>query len=122
MYRLWSLDWFKKPSEEMKKLLDAIDKARRGNYGKAGPALASTVSEVPRIQDGVDPLAAAVGEIQPVPDRPERPAEPAPSRTEIFAGILKTGLKVGTAVLSADKGKGLDAAIDALTKDEKKKK
>ena len=84
--------------------------------------LASTVSEVPRKAGGLDPLSASVGELQPVPDRPERDVGGKSSSSEIFSSVVKLGVKVGAAVLTAEKGKGLDAAIRALGENEKKQK
>lgn len=40
----------------------------------------------------------------------------------LLSDIVSTDLKVGAAVLVADKGKGLDAAIDMLSKDQKDSK
>ncbi len=121
MYRVWSMEWFRRPTEELNRLVEAIETARRGKYQRSGPLLASTVSEISRKQGGLDPLSASVGELQPIPDRPTRETTSRSSNADIFASVMKLGAKVGAAVLTAEKGKSLDAAIRAITEDEKKK-
>jgi very-short-patch-repair endonuclease len=121
MYRVWSLEWFRRPTEELNRLIAAIESAKRGGYERSGPRLASNVTQIARKTGGLDPLTASVGEVQPVPERTTQ-ANEAPIRgSDIFGSVVKLGAKVGVAVLTADKGKGLDAAISALNEDNRPK-
>ncbi len=121
MYRIWSLEWFRRPTEEFNRLIEAIESAKRGGYQRSGPRLASNVTQITRKTGGLDPLTASVGEIQPLPERSSPATGTSFSGSEIFGSVVKLGAKVGVAVLTADKGKGLDAAIKALNEEEKAK-
>jgi hypothetical protein len=127
IHHVWSLEWFKRPTEQLNHLVEAIEAARAGRMKKKDARLASTTSEIPRTPGGPDPLSMAVGSVEAMPPRVDRPASPtattSPSESDgggLLTDILTKGLEVGAAVLIADKGKGLDAAIDQLTKGSKK--
>ena len=123
LHRIWSLEWFKRPTEQLNKLIETIEAARKGQARKKDAKLASTVSTIPRLAGGPDPLSAATGSVQPLPPRASRPEDPkSDAGGSLFSDIVSTGLKVGAAVLVAEKGKGLDAAIDILNKDPQKPK
>jgi very-short-patch-repair endonuclease len=117
LHRIWSLEWFKRPTEQLNKLIEMIESARKGQARKKDARLASTVSTISRQAGGPDPLSAATGRMQPLPPRATRPEDPKTESGSLFSDIVSTGLKVGAAVLVAEKGKGLDAAIDMLGKD-----
>ena len=120
MHRIWSLEWFKRPTEQLNELIDAIEAAKRGRRNASGPQLASTVSTVQRQVGGPDPLSTAVADAEPVPDRQNR-ADSQDDDDDGFSisDALGTAIKVGGAVMTAKEGKGLDAAIRVLTKDKK---
>lgn len=126
IHHVWSLEWFKRPTEQLNHLVETIEAARAGRVKKKDARLASTTSEIPRTPGGPDPLSMAVGSVEAMPPRVDRPTS-STSTSEADGGglltdILTKGLEVGAAVLIADKGKGLDAAIDQLTKGSKKDK
>ncbi len=124
IHHVWSLEWFKRPTEQLNHLVETIEAARAGRMKKKDARLASTTSEIPRTPGGPDPLSMAVGSVEAVPPRPDRPAASANSSESdgggLLTDILTKGLEVGAAVLVAEKGKGLDAALDQLTKGSKK--
>ena len=122
MYRIWSLEWFRRPTEQLNSLIEAIEAARRGRLKPSGPQLASTVSEVSRQVGGPDPLSTAVADAEPVPERQESSGDSDDDDGFSVTDVLGTAIKVGGAVISAKEGKGLDAAIRVLAgKDGKKK-
>ncbi|MEZ6088578.1 MAG: DUF4011 domain-containing protein [Pirellulaceae bacterium] len=116
MYRIWSLEFFRRPTEQLNALIEQIEAARSGRTKKSGPRLASTVSSVNRQTGGPDPLSTAVSDMEPVPPRSAREIE-ADQEDDAFSvsDVLGTAIKVGGAVLTAKEGKGLDAAIRVLT-------
>ncbi|MFN9976191.1 MAG: hypothetical protein ACK58T_40465, partial [Phycisphaerae bacterium] len=61
-----------------------------------------------------DPLSVLVAGVAPVPPAVTRPAGTG-EQGGLLSDLVSTGLKVGAAVLVADKGKGLEAALDALS-------
>lgn len=69
-------------------------------------------------------MSAATGSVQPLPPRALRPEDPKSDAVggSLFSDIESAGLKVGAAVLVAEKGRGLDAAIDMLNKEQQKPK
>jgi len=115
IHHLWSLEWFKRPTEQLNRLIEAIESARAGRSAKKDARLASTVSEIPRQTGGPDPLSMAISEIEALPPAATRPADPAAQGSSL-TDLLTKGLEVGAAVLIAEKGKGLKAAIEQLGK------
>lgn len=120
MHRIWSLEWFKRPTEQLNAVIDAIEKARKGKASSGAPSSVREF-EIQRQTGGPDPLSTAVADLQPVPDRPETPEAGSGAEgggddksftSEIFGSVLKAGLAAAT----AKKGKGLDAAIRSLGK------
>ena len=73
IHHLWSLEWFKRPTEQLNRLVEAIEAARAGRGVAKDARLASTVSEIPREVGSPDPLSASVSGIEPVPPRANRP-------------------------------------------------
>jgi hypothetical protein len=122
LHRIWSLEWFKRPTEQLNKLVEMIESARKRQPRRKDARLASTVSTIPRQAGGPDPLSAATGAHQPLPPGATRPEDPKSEGGSLFSDIVSTGLKVGAAVFVAEKGKGLDAAIDMLSKDQQDSK
>ena len=115
IHHLWSLEWFKRPTEQLNRLVEAIEAARAGRSVAKDTRLASTVSEIQREVGSADPLSASVSGIESLPPRATRPTDPAPEGGSL-ADLLTRGLEVGAAVLVAEKGKGLEAAIEQLGK------
>ena len=122
MHRIWSLEWFKRPTEELNNVIDAIEKARKGRSDSMARAPAREF-QIQRQTGGPDPLSTSVGNLQAVPDRVDAPESADGSSgkegtaeksftSEIFGSVLKAGLAAAT----ASKGKGLDAAIRSLGK------
>ncbi len=118
LHRIWSLEWFKRPTEQLNEVISAIEKARKGK-GKSSSGAAAREFEIQRQTGGPDPLSTAVGDLQPVPERSDAPeidaataGEEKSLTSEIFGSVLKAGLAAAT----AKKGRGLDAAIRSLGK------
>ena len=124
IHHLWSLEWFKRPTEQLNRLVEAIEAARSGRAVKKDARLARTVSEIPRHPGGPDPLSTAISGIEALPPRADRSVNEIDGSS--FTDILTKGLEVGAAVLVAEKGKGLEAAIEQLgkskTTDDRKKR
>ena len=120
IHRVWSLEWFRRPTEQMNDLVEAIEAARRGRLELSGPQLASTTSNIPRQVGGPDPLSTAVADAEPVPDRPESQSESDEDGDFSMSDVLGTAIKVGGAVMTAKEGKGLDAAIRVLVRKNEK--
>ena len=119
IFRVWILEWFKRPTEQLNELVEAIESVRRGKRLKGGHGLASTVSSVKRQTGGPDPLSTAVSDALPIPDRQKSPgisSDDADGDDDGFSmsDMLGTAIKVSGAVISAKEGKGLDAAIRVL--------
>ena len=76
IHHVWSLEWFKRPTEQLNRLVEAIEAARTGRMKKKDARLASTTSEITRTPGGPDPLSLAVGSAVAGPDRVDRPASP----------------------------------------------
>ncbi|MEZ6055814.1 MAG: DUF4011 domain-containing protein [Planctomycetaceae bacterium] len=123
IHHVWSIEYFKRPTEQFNRIIEAIDAAKKGRLPKRGGGLASTVSTVTRTPGGIDPLATAVTAVELVPSATASATTTSPkeeSSEGISLGdILSTGLKIGAAALTAEKGKGLDAAISAFGRDDK---
>lgn len=115
IHHLWSLEWFKRPTEQLNRLVEAIESARAGRGAVKDARLASTVSEIRREVGSPDPLSVSVSGIEPLPPRANRPTAAADEGGSL-ADLLTKGLEVGAAVLVAEKGKGLQAAIEQLGK------
>ncbi|MEZ6033088.1 MAG: AAA domain-containing protein [Planctomycetaceae bacterium] len=122
LHRLWSLEWFRRPTEQLNRLIEVIEKARHGQVIRKEPRLASTVSEIPRQTGGPDPLSISVTGTEPLPPQATPNDASQPDEGSLLSELVTTGLKVGAAVLVAEKGKGIDAAIEVLNKDQPKSK
>ena len=115
MHRVWALEWFRRPTEQLNELIEAIEAAKHGRLKPAGPQLASSVSTIERQIGGPDPLSTAVADAEPVPDRPDEPNDSRGGDDGFsMSDVLGTAIKVGGAVMTAKEGKGLDAAIRVL--------
>ncbi|MFN8710888.1 MAG: AAA domain-containing protein, partial [Planctomyces sp.] len=114
IHHLWSPEWFRRPAEQMNRLIERIEAIRSGREKKKEGRLASVSSEVERRSGEPDPLSVLVAGVAPVPPAVTRPAGTG-EQGGLLSDLVSTGLKVGAAVLVADKGKGLEAALDALS-------
>lgn len=119
LHHLWSLEWFRKPTEQLNRLVETIEAARAGRVQKREARLASTTSEIPRQTGGPDPLSTAISGIEALPPGIDRPGSQ-PETGSVLTDLLTKGLEVGAAVIVAEKGKGLEAAIEQLGKSVKK--
>ena len=113
LHHIWSLEWFKKPTEQLNRLIEAIEAARSGRSAKKETRLASTVSEIPRQTGGPDPLSTAISGLEALPPRVDRP-KTSPAEE---GGLLSDLIKVGAAVLMAETGREVEAAINELDRD-----
>lgn len=122
LHRIWSLEWFRRPTEQLNRLIETIEKARTGQVTRKETRLASTVSEIPRQTGGPDPLSTSLTGTEPLPPQatPNHPSQP--DEGSLLSELVTTGLKVGAAVLVAEKGKGIDAAIEVLKEDQPRSK
>jgi very-short-patch-repair endonuclease len=69
LHRIWSLEWFRRPTGQLTRLIEIIEKARTGHVTRKETRLASTVSEIPRQTGGPDPLSTSATGIEPSPPR-----------------------------------------------------
>lgn len=60
IHHLWSLDWFRRPTEQLNRLLETIDAARNGRSTPKEARLASTVSEISRQSGTPDPFSTSL--------------------------------------------------------------
>ena len=60
IHHLWSLDWFRRPTEQLNRLTEAIEAARNGRAAKKEALLASTVSEILRQSGAPDPFSTSL--------------------------------------------------------------
>jgi hypothetical protein len=60
IHHLWSLDWFRRPTEQLNRLLETIESARNGRSGPKEARLASTVSEISRQSGTPDPFSTSL--------------------------------------------------------------
>jgi hypothetical protein len=60
IHHLWSLDWFRRPTEQLNRLIETIDSARNGKSAPKEARLASTVSEVSRQSGTPDPFSTSL--------------------------------------------------------------
>jgi hypothetical protein len=60
IHHLWSLDWFRRPTEQLNRLIDTIEAARGGRAAPKETRLASTVSEIPRQSGTPDPFSTSL--------------------------------------------------------------
>lgn len=117
LHRIWSIEWFKRPTEQLNEVISAIERARKGKSQSSSAD--AREFEIQRQTGGPDPLSTAVADLQPVPERSDAPdidsttgSKEKSLTSEIFGSVLKAGLAAAT----AKKGKGLDAAIRSLGK------
>lgn len=57
IHHLWSLDWFRRPTEQLSRLIEAIEAARNGRSAPKELRLASNMSEIPRQSGTPDPFS-----------------------------------------------------------------
>ncbi|MEZ6122403.1 MAG: AAA domain-containing protein [Planctomycetaceae bacterium] len=126
MHRIWSLEWFKRPKEKLNELVSAIEDARRAKSASSSPG--NKEYQVQRTPGGPDPLSTAVADALPVPDRPvtappsdhsQGPSGNDAGGGSLFGEIAGSLVKAGLAAATAQKGKGLEAAIKTLGSDKK---
>ena len=60
IHHLWSLDWFRRPTEQLNRLIETIDSARNGKSAPKEARLASTVSEISRQSGTPDPFSTSL--------------------------------------------------------------
>jgi hypothetical protein len=60
IHHLWSLDWFRRPTEQLNRLIETIDSARNGKSASKEARLASTVSEISRQSGTPDPFSTSL--------------------------------------------------------------
>lgn len=60
IHHLWSLDWFRRPTEQLNRLIETIEAARNGRSVPKETRLASTVSEIPRQSGTPDPFSTSL--------------------------------------------------------------
>jgi len=128
MHHVWSPEWFRKPTEQLNRLIEVIEAAKRGKAPRKQSRLASTVSDVSRQIGGPDPLSKAVSPVEALPPKAARNTSSATGEqsgedsTIDLGDVLSTVIKGGVAMATAEKGKGLEAVIKSLDDDEKKSK
>lgn len=61
IHHLWSLDWFRRPTEQLQRLLETIEAARKGRKGERRVRLVSAVSEIVRQSGTPDPFSTSPG-------------------------------------------------------------
>jgi very-short-patch-repair endonuclease len=59
IHHLWSLDWFRRPTEQLQKLVETIEAACNGRSAPKEARLASTVSDVSRQSGTPDPFSTS---------------------------------------------------------------
>lgn len=113
MHRIWTIEWFRRPVEQLNELIGAIEAARKGRSAESSTAPVREF-EMVRQTGGPDPLSLAVADVEPVPERTEDDlADPDASLSKaVFSSVLKAG----AAAISAREGSRLDAAIKSLGK------
>jgi DNA polymerase III delta prime subunit len=60
IHHLWSLDWFRRPTEQLYRLVETIDSARNGRFTPKEARLASTLSEISRQAGTPDPFSTSL--------------------------------------------------------------
>ena len=60
IHHLWSLDWFRRPTEQLNRLIETIDSARNVKSASKETRLASTVSEISRQSGTPDPFSTSL--------------------------------------------------------------
>lgn len=113
MHQIWTIEWFRRPVEQLNELVAAIERVRKG-LTQQSSGNASRAFEVVRQTGGPDPLSLAVADAQPVPERTE--AQQAEDNTSLSKAVFSSVLKAGTAAITAREGGRLDAAIKSLGK------
>ena len=69
IHHLWSLDWFRRPTEQLLRLTETIEAARIGRSASKEARLASTVSEILRQSGTPDPFSTS-----PEAEKEKKPA------------------------------------------------
>ena len=60
IHHLWSLDWFRRPTEQLNRLIETIEAARSDRSASKEVRLASTVSEISRQSGTPDPFSTSL--------------------------------------------------------------
>ncbi|MEP3480020.1 MAG: DUF4011 domain-containing protein [Fuerstiella sp.] len=113
MHQIWTIEWFRRPVEQLNELVAAIEKVRKGLKEQAS-GLESREFELMRQTGGPDPLSLAVADAEPVPERTD--AEQAEDDVSLSKAVFSSVLKAGAAAVTAREGGRLDAAIKSLGK------
>jgi very-short-patch-repair endonuclease len=105
LHRIRATEWFQRPTEQLNRLIEAIEAARR-NKGKSAGGPLETVYKVERQEPSGDPLSSLTGEAVSVAEA----AAPAPSQQSMFTPELqKAMLETVVKVVEV----GLKAAVDS---------
>lgn len=98
IHRIWCLDWFQRPAEQLQKLINAIEVVRRrkGKPVPTGVPPLPNVSTIEREPTGTDPLTASVSEVEP-----EIPGiSPGPAHESVGAKVRDAITGVAADILS----------------------
>lgn len=113
MHQIWTIEWFRRPVEQLNELVAAIEQVRKG-LKKKSSASAAVEFELVRQTGGPDPLSLAIADTEPVPERTEEQQEE--DNTSLSKSVFSSVLKAGAAAITAREGSRLDAAIKSLGK------
>lgn len=111
MHQIWTLEWFRRPVEQLNELVAAVERARKGV--RKQERAESREFELVRQTGGPDPLSLAVADAEPVPERTDADEE---QDTSLTKSVFSSVLKAGAAAITAKEGGRLDAAIKSLGK------
>ena len=111
MHQIWTIEWFRRPVEQLNELVAAIEKVHKGLKQQASGS-ESREFELVRQTGGPDPLSSAVADAEPVPERTE--AEQAEGDASLSKSVVSSVLKAGAAAITAREGGRFDAAIKSL--------
>ncbi len=103
LHHLWCWDWFQRPAEQLQKLVDAIESAKRSK-GKS-PGASATGLEVFTIN-----RYEAQGELLTPPTGGILPSD-APGGNAHTGGLLDAAIRVAAAGIKGGKDQALDAAL-----------
>ena len=106
LHHLWCWDWFQRPAEQLQKLVDAIEAAKK-NKGKAPGASAagSDVFAIQRHEPQGELLTPPTGGIL---------ANDQPGTNADTGGFLDAAMRVAAAGIKGGKDKALDAALGEM--------
>lgn len=113
MHQIWTIEWFRRPVEQLNELVAAIEQVRKGLKNQSS-GNRSLDFELVRQTGGPDPLSLAIADAEPVPERTE--AQQEKDNTSLSKAVFSSVLKAGAAAITAREGGRLDAAIKSLGK------